>query len=219
MASVTDRSSIDLEAGSSTNSSNSLTSIGRSNGRDFTSCLMTSDIELNGLLRPILSLVQTDLNTKLSQRNIIQLTLKHCWEEVKERKVLTVGRLALTAFIVYCMAHLVEGVIGGEVLFWGIWPNELFSSNFEVRINAGGLLTNAAANVNFMIDSVVLGGTVYWMLFRNGYHKAMRQVINESYDGQIELNQNQPAVATALFKLKKNALMPFGGLLFDVKLE
>lgn len=219
MASATNPTSIDLERGTINGNPVSEGQAGRSNGRDYTSCLVVPNIELNQLLKPVLNQVQSDLNDKLSQRNVIQLSLKYCWEEARDRKMLTLGRLALTVFIVYCMAHLVEGVIGGEVLFWGIWPNELFSSNFDVRINAGGLLTNAAANVNFMIDSVVLGGTVYWMLFRNGHRKAMRQIINESYDGQIQSNQDNQEIASALFKLKKNALMPFGGLQIDSKLE
>lgn len=144
-------------------------------------------LELHQALAPVLKNIYRKKEKKLSLCRITPIILKNTLLEIKEKPFMAPLKCGVIFICCYMLKNLIEGIIGGEALFANFSLTEgMFSSDATTQINAGGLITNAAADVNFTIDSLFVGYAIYWLSIRNAYHKAGRDITNKCFDQYLE---------------------------------
>lgn len=173
-------------------------------------CPSPTKLELHQALEPVLTEIYTEMEKRFYLRNITPIILKNVLLEIKEKPLKAMCKFGVIIICCYLMKNLVEGIIGGEALFANFsLTMDMFSSDPATQINGGGLITNAAADVNFTIDSLVVGYAMYYLSFRNAYQKAARDIVNACFDKYIDGEQSESLSRderNALYELKNEEM-------------
>lgn len=177
-------------------------------GGHFNLCPLTK-LELHQALEPLTYEIYSEMEKRFSLRKITPIILKNMLLEIKEKPFQSACKVAALFICCYMLKNLALGIIGGEALFADFaLTRGLFSSDQSTQNNSGGLLTNAAADVNFTIDSLFVGYGIYRLSLRPAYQKAACDIINDCFDKHISCAENglSKEERSELYKLKNQEL-------------
>lgn len=178
-------------------------------------CYLRSKPELRRALEPTLQKIHREMKEKFGWLNILSITLKNCFEEIKEKPILAIGKIIVLFGIGYMLKNIFEGIYSGEELFYDVSFFDNFSSNKTTQTNAAGLLTNAGSNVSFTVDGVFLLLIAYRLFFERAYNKAARGIINECYNKFLDDISFPFEESNELYEIKNQELDGYGGFVFD----
>lgn len=178
-------------------------------------CPGVSKYQARRNLEPTLQKIYNEMQERFRLLHILPLTAKHCLFNAKEQPILTIGKLIVGCLIGYGLKNVVEGIVSGEILFKNIPFSQLISSDKDTRINAGGLLTNAANNASFTMDGIFLLYTLHCLFFRNAYRKAASEIIVESYSIYLQDHSIPKIQLDELYDIQTRELQNYDGVALE----
>jgi|LakMenE18May11ns_1017448.scaffolds.fasta_scaffold9885048_4 hypothetical protein len=177
-------------------------------------CPKHTKLELHQSLKPALKDIYENIEKGHSWRRLTPIILKNVLLEIKEMPFMTALKCGAIFICSYMLKNLLEGIIGGEVLFSNFYLTEnMFSSDSNTAVNGAGFITNAAADVNFTIDAIVICFGGYKLLIEDPINKAKCAVISDSFDEYLEGEKGMflsDDERNELYKLKYQELARYG---------
>ncbi len=173
--------------------------------------------ELSKTLQPILQNIRKKIDEDFRVFHIASRSLQNCFHELKQKPLLSLGKLIVLGGCGIGMTNIIEGIISGEVLFKDVSFYDNFSSVKATRINAANLLTNAAQNASFTMDGIFLIYNIYYLFLRTTYQKAAYRIIDEAYDKYLNDNSIPIDLLNELYDIKRRELNPYRTIDFEMR--
>jgi hypothetical protein len=174
--------------------------------------IQPSKLELHQALGPTMQKISKNIAEGTRLRPLIKPTLKNCVRQAKEEPLRFVGKICCIPLFGYALKNLLQGIIGGEDIFWRSSFMALFSSN---AYQTGLDQTNAAEDAGFAVDGLFIIFMAYCLFIQYAQHTAIYDHKDNSYEKFVQDESLPKEWRDELYELKLQELAQYPDVHFQ----